>query len=86
MAQRFYARAPNVQNIRREGIHQIMNKAFLKKQNTEQMMNTQNTMVSAVLNDPLQRNLLIFPASARFGTVQLGGRFEMPLAIKNEDC
>lgn len=86
MAQRQYARAPNVQNIRREGIHQIMNKAFLKKQSTEEMMKTQNTMASAAVNDPLKRNLLILPGAVRFGTVKVGGVFELPLTIKNEDC
>ena len=85
MATRQHARAPNVQNIRREGIHQIMNKAFLKKQSTEEMMKTQNTMMSAVMNDPLKRNLLILPGAVRFGTVKAGGVYELPLTIKNED-
>jgi len=43
-------------------------------------------MASAAVNDPLKRNLLILPGAVRFGTVKVGGVFELPLTIKNEDC
>jgi hypothetical protein len=85
MANRAHMKAPSVSNIRRDGAHSILSKALWKKQSYEQMMETQNMMISAFTSDPLKKSLMVIPAAIRFGVLPVGETFEMNLFIKNED-
>ena len=42
-------------------------------------------MITAELTDKLRRDLLIVPVSARFGTIKMGGEYELVINVKNED-
>ena len=82
---RFHSKAPSVESMRKEGTHNVLYKALLKKQNYKEMIETQNMMISAYTSDPLKRSLLLMPASIRFGVLKVGEHYQMSLVVKNED-
>ena len=82
---RVHIKAPTVQAMRREGTHSVLYRALMKKQSYQEMIETQNMMVSAYTSDPLKRSLQVLPASLRFGVVRVGEVYEMTLMLKNED-
>jgi len=71
--------------MRREGIHTILGRALFKKQTYNDMINTQNMMINAYTADPVKKNFLITPVSARFGLVKHKETYFMKITIKNED-
>ena len=68
---RVHAKAPTVQEMRREGTHNVLYRALLKKQSYKEMIESQNMMIS--------------PASLRFGLIKIGEIYEMNILLKNED-
>ena len=82
---RVHAKAPTVQEMRREGTHNVLYRALLKKQSYKEMIESQNMMISAYTSDPLKRSLQIIPASLRFGLIKIGEIYEMNILLKNED-
>eukprot|EP01016_Furgasonia_blochmanni_P049149 TRINITY_DN7428_c0_g1_i1.p1 TRINITY_DN7428_c0_g1~~TRINITY_DN7428_c0_g1_i1.p1 ORF type:complete len:269 (-),score=40.14 TRINITY_DN7428_c0_g1_i1:131-937(-) len=51
----------------------------------DDMMDRRNLMITAELNDKLKRDLLILPATVRFGTIKSGCSYETSIFVKNED-
>lgn len=85
MANRLHAKAPTVAAMRKEGIHTILSRALFKKQSYNDMIGTQNMMISSYTADPFKRNLMVTPVSARFGLVKSGEIYNLKITIKNED-
>ena len=71
--------------MRREGTHNVLYKALMKKQSYKEMIETQNMMISAYTTDPLKRSLQVIPACLRFGVVKVSEIYEMQILLKNED-
>jgi hypothetical protein len=76
MANRAYLNAPNVDQVRKQGQHQMILQAITKKQTFNELISQANAMVTSVLNDPLKRSLNILPSSANFGHLTEGRLFE----------
>ena len=86
MAPRQYINAPSIEDVRKQGQHQMILSAINKKQTFAELINQANAMVTSVLHDPLKRSVNIMPSSLKFGILQAGqGAFELILTIKNED-
>ena len=84
-SKRVHVKAPTVQDMRREGTHNVLYKALMKKQSYKEMIETQNMMISAYTTDPLKRSLQVIPACLRFGVVKVNEVYEMQILLKNED-
>jgi len=87
-APRFYMGAPSVEDVRKQGQHQMILGAIEKKQTFGELINQANSMVTSVLHDNLKRSLQIMPAEVRFGALRPGaaGTFnDVSISIKNED-
>ena len=84
-SKRAHVKAPTVQDMRREGTHNVLYKALMKKQSYKEMIETQNMMISAYTTDPLKRSLQIIPACLRFGLIKMSESYEMQVLLKNED-
>lgn len=85
MAPRYYMNAPSVENVRKQGQHQMILSAINKKQTFAELINQANSMVTGVLHDGLKRSLNILPSSIVFGALKQGSTNEITLTIKNED-
>lgn len=72
MANRQYMNAPSVQDVRKQGQHQMIMSAINKKQTFSELINQANSMVTSVLHDNMKRSVNIMPSIVRFGTVALG--------------
>lgn len=85
MANRYYMNAPSVENVRKQGQHQMILSAINKKQTFAELINQANSMVTGVLHDDLKRSLNIMPSSIVFGGLRPGSNNEIVVTIKNED-
>ena len=85
MANRQYINAPTVEEVRKQGQHQMILQAINKKQTFSELINQANSMVTSVLHDSLKRSVNILPSSCKFGFLQSGTENEMVITIKNED-
>eukprot|EP00345_Euplotes_harpa_P013684 CAMPEP_0168354078 /NCGR_PEP_ID=MMETSP0213-20121227/23662_1 /TAXON_ID=151035 /ORGANISM="Euplotes harpa, Strain FSP1.4" /LENGTH=223 /DNA_ID=CAMNT_0008365871 /DNA_START=1 /DNA_END=668 /DNA_ORIENTATION=+ len=62
MANRAYINAPSVNQVRKQGQHQMILQAISKKQTFNELISQANAMVTSVLNDPLKRSVNILPS------------------------
>ena len=85
MAPRYYMNAPSVENVRKQGQHQMILSAINKKQTFAELINQANSMVTGVLHDDLKRSLNIMPSAIAFGGLRPGSTNEIIVTIKNED-
>ena len=85
MAPRFYMNAPSVENVRKQGQHQMILSAINKKQTFAELINQANSMVTGVLHDSMKRSLNIMPGQILFGGLRAGSTNDFTLTIKNED-
>jgi hypothetical protein len=85
MANRQYINAPSVEEVRKQGQHQMILQAINKKQTFSELINQANSMVTSVLHDNLKRSVNILPSQCRFGAVRQGEDVEMIVTVKNED-
>ena len=61
MAPRYYINAPSVEDVRKQGQHQMILSAINKKQTFAELINQANSMVTGVLHDNLKRSLNVMP-------------------------
>jgi len=85
MAPRFYMNAPSVEDVRKQGQHQMILSAINKKQTFAELINQANSMVTGVLHDSLKRSLNIMPSLIEFGSLRAGSINEVTITVKNED-
>ena len=85
MAPRYYMNAPSVENVRKQGQHQMILSAINKKQTFAELINQANSMVTGVLHDNLKRSLNVLPSSIVFGGLRPGSTNEITVTLKNED-
>ena len=85
MAPRYYMNAPSVNDVRKQGQHQMILSAINKKQTFAELINQANSMVTGVLHDSLKRSLNIMPSSVQFGALRAGTNNEVIITLKNED-
>jgi hypothetical protein len=86
MANRQYINAPSVEEVRKQGQHQMILKAINKKQTFSELINEANSMVTSVLHDSLKRSVNILPSCCKFGNLRVGSEpVEMAVTIQNED-
>lgn len=76
MANRAYLNAPSVNQVRKQGQHQMILQAISKKQTFNELISQANAMVTSVLNDPLKRSVNILPSQANFGSLREGTKYE----------
>lgn len=86
MATRQYINAPSVEEVRKQGQHQMILQAINKKQTFSELINQANSMVTSVLHDNLKRSVNILPSKCVFGQLKQGTENEMIVTIKNEDA
>lgn len=84
-APRFYMNAPSVEDVRKQGQHQMILGAIEKKQTFGELINQANSMVTSVLHDNLKRSLQVMPGQVVFGTLRPGSMNEISISVKNED-
>jgi hypothetical protein len=84
-APRFYMNAPSVEDVRKQGQHQMILSAIDKKQTFGELINQANSMVTGVLHDSLKRSLQVMPGSVVFGHIRPGTINEVTISVKNED-
>lgn len=84
-APRYYMNAPSVEDVRKQGQHQMILSAINKKQTFAELINQANSMVTGVLHDGLKRSLNVLPAKVVFGSVRPGTINEIVISVKNED-
>jgi len=70
MANRQYINAPSVEEVRKQGQHQMILQAINKKQTFSELINQANSMVTSVLHDGLKRSVNILPSQCKFGAVR----------------
>jgi len=85
MAARQYMNAPSIEDVRKQGQHQMILSAINKKQTFGDLINQANSMVTSVLHDPLKRSLNVMPARVNFNKVKQGGAVDIMVTMKNED-
>ena len=85
MANRFYVNAPSVNDVRKQGQHQMILGAISKKQTFAELINQANSMVTGVLHDGLKRSMNVLPSQVTFGALRPGTHNEITLTVKNED-
>lgn len=85
MANRQYINAPSVEDVRKQGQHQMILQAINKKQTFSELINQANAMVTSVLHDNLKRSVNILPSVCRFGPIVENSESELTVTIKNED-
>jgi hypothetical protein len=85
VANRLYFNAPSVNEIRKSGQHNFIEKALDKKKTYDEMMERLNLMITSELVDPLNRMLKIDPVELNFGYIKIGTKYEMMLKIRNDD-
>ncbi len=86
MAPRQYINAPSVQDVRKQGQHQMILSAINKKQTFAELINQANAMVTSVLHDPLKRSFNVMPSGLKFGILKSNQSYEMVITMKNEDA
>lgn len=84
-APRYYISAPSVEEVRKQGQHQMILGAIEKKQTFGELINQSNSMVTGVLHDSLKRSLRVFPGQVVFGALRPGSINEVTMTVKNED-
>lgn len=77
--------APGIEQVRKQGQHQMIQQAIEKKQTFSELINQANSMVTSVLHDNLKRSINIMPSVVKFGLVQVGQDSEVYVTVKNED-
>jgi len=77
--------APSVQDVRKQGQHQMILSAINKKQTFAELINQANSMVTSVLHDPLKRSFNVMPSSLKYGFLRAGQIYELVVTMKNED-
>lgn len=77
--------APSVEEVRKQGQHQMILGAIDKKQTFAELINQANSMVTGVLHDSLKRSLNIMSSFVDFGALRPGSVNEIILTVKNED-
>jgi hypothetical protein len=82
MAARAYINAPSVNQVRKQGQHQMILQAIAKKQTFNELISQANAMVTSVLNDPLKRSVNILPSQANFGSLKEGAKYELVITCK----
>lgn len=82
MANRAYTNAPSVNQVRKQGQHQMILQAIAKKQTFNELISQANAMVTSVLNDPLKRSVNILPSQANFGSLKEGSKYELVVTCK----
>ena len=85
MANRQYINAPSVEDVRKQGQHQMILSAINKKQTFAELINQANAMVTSVLHDPLKRAFNVMPSTLKFGFLKTGQAYELIITMKNED-
>jgi hypothetical protein len=85
MANRQYINAPTVEEVRKQGQHQMILQAINKKQTFSELINQANSMVTSVLHDNMKRSVNVLPSFIKFGAIQIGTEVEIILTVKNED-
>lgn len=85
MANRQYMNAPTVEDVRKQGQHQMILQAINKKQTFSELINQANSMVTSVLHDGLKRSVNVLPSQVKFGALCQGQDAEIILTVKNED-
>ena len=85
MAPRYYMNAPSVENVRKQGQHQMILSAINKKQTFAELINQANSMVTGVLHDSMKRSLNVMPGQVVFGGLRAGSTNDIVITIKNED-
>ncbi len=85
MAGRQHFNAPSVQQVRKQGQHQMILGALAKKQTFHEMIEQASLMVSGALADPLKRGFMVNPGGAHFGAVCEKKVYRIELTLKNED-
>ena len=85
MAPRQYVNAPSIEDVRKQGQHQMILSAINKKQTFAELINQANAMVTSVLHDPLKRSFNVMPSTLKFGVIKVGQSYELILTMKNED-
>lgn len=85
MSNRQYTNAPSVEQVRKQGQHQMILQAINKKQTFSELINQANSMVTSVLHDSMKRSVNILPSVCKFGALPHGVEAEMTLTVKNED-
>lgn len=85
MANRQYMNAPTVEDVRKQGQHQMILQAINKKQTFSELINQANSMVTSVLHDNLKRSVNILPSKCIFGKLCVGQDAELTISILNED-
>lgn len=86
MAPRQYMIAPSVEDVRKQGQHQMILSAINKKQTFAELINQANAMVTGVLHDPLKRCFNVMPSSLRYGALKADQSYELTVTLKNEDA
>ena len=82
MAGRAYINAPSVNQVRKQGQHQMILQAIAKKQTFNELISQANAMITSVLNDPLKRSVNILPSQANFGSLKEGSKYEVVITCK----
>jgi len=77
--------APSVEDVRKQGQHQMILGAIEKKQTFSELINQANSMVTGVLHDSLKRSFNVMPSSVVFGSIRTGTVNEIVMTLKNED-
>ena len=85
MAPRQYMNAPSVEDVRKQGQHQMILSAIEKKQTFAELINQANAMVTSVLHDPLKRCFNVLPTVLKFGMLKVDTVYELTISLKNED-
>jgi hypothetical protein len=77
--------APSVEDVRKQGQHQMILSAIEKKQTFAELINQANAMVTSVLHDPLKRCFNVLPTVLKFGMLKADSVYELTITLKNED-
>ena len=77
--------APSVEDVRKQGQHQMILGAIEKKQTFSELINQANSMVTGVLHDTLKRSINVMPSAVIFGSIRTGTINEIMMTLKNED-
>lgn len=85
MAPRQYINAPSVEDVRKQGQHQMILSAINKKQTFAELINQANAMVTSVLHDPLKRSFNVMPSALKYGFLKVDTPYELIITLKNED-
>lgn len=77
--------APCIEQIRNEGHHQNLIKSIDKNNEFNDLLMKRYLMETSARNDKLQKDLIIYPDFANFGSLKMGTWYETKIMVKNED-